>query len=251
MRLDGKTAVITGAAGDIGSAAARRFAAEGARLALVDRDVEGLAECQRLLDPSGLVLPVNISIEDEVRLAAAATAKEFGTIDILFINAGVEQSHTRLVDMDKSLFEDIVSINLTGAFLSAKHFIPLIKENGSIIVTSSLAALVSYPAYSAYSASKAGLIGLMRSLSADVGGRGVRCNTIHPGPVESRMLERSAQMAVTGGNTAVFYEALSSKAKLGKLIKPDDVVSLALFLASDESRMITGQSIAVDGGVVE
>lgn len=252
MQLDGKTAVITGAAGDIGSTAARRFSAEGANLVMVDRDEKGLlAEGQSLIESPLLLLPVDVSDENDVRQAAAATAKAFGTIDILFINAGIEQSHTPLVDMDKTSFERIVSVNLTGAFLTAKHFVPLIKDKGSIIVTSSLAALVSYPAYSAYSASKAGLIGLMRSLSTDVGVRGVRCNTIHPGPVESRMLERSAQMAMAGGDTTMFYEALSSKAKLGKLVTADDVVSLALFLASDESRMITGQSIAVDGEVVE
>jgi NAD(P)-dependent dehydrogenase (short-subunit alcohol dehydrogenase family) len=251
MRLNGKTAVITGAAGDIGSAAARRFEQEGARLVLIDRDEHGLADCGKLLVNRPLGLVADVTNEDSIRRAAEAAKAEYETIDILFVNAGIEQSHTPLVDMEKGAFERVVAVNLTGAFLTAKHFLPLVRDRGSIIFTSSLAALVALPAYSAYSASKAGLIGLMRSAAADVGVRGVRCNTVHPGPVQSKMLERSALMASEGGSTDGFYAAMAGMAKLGRLIRPDDVAALALFLASDESAMITGQSIAVDGGIVE
>ena len=251
MRLSGKTAVITGAGGDIGTAAALRFEQEGARLVLIDRDANGLAECSGRLISGPLLLTADVSDEDAIRQAANAAGGEYGAINILFVNAGVEQAHTPLVDMDKAAFERVISVNLTGAFLTAKHFLPLVRDQGSVIFTSSLAALAAIPAYSAYSASKAGVIGMMRSVAADVGGRGVRCNTIHPGPVQSRMLERSAQMVSGGGSTVGFYAAMTGMAKLGRLVGPDDVVALALFLASDESTMITGQSIAVDGGIVE
>lgn len=251
MRLVGKTAIITGAAGDIGGAAARRFAQEGARLVLIDRDENGLADCGSRLTSAPLMLTADVTDEDALREAADAVRSLYGAVDIVFVNAGIEQAHTPLVDMEKAAFERVISVNLTGAFLTAKHFLPLVRDHGSIIFTSSLAALSAIPAYSAYSASKAGVIGLMRSAAADVGGRGVRCNTIHPGPVQSRMLERSAQTASRGESTEGFYAAMSGMAKLGRLVEPDDVAALALFLASDESRMITGQSIAVDGGIVE
>lgn len=251
MRLQGKTAVITGAAGDIGGAAVRRFAAEGARVALIDRDEPGIAELGRLLDPAPLTAIADVVTEATVADAAASVRDAFGGIDILFVNAGVEQAHTALTDMTKEAFERVVSVNLTGAFLTARHFLPLMNDGGSVIFTSSTAALMPIPAYSAYSASKAGLIGLMRSASLDVAPRGIRCNTVHPGPVRSRMLERSAQEAAGGGDTAAFYAAMTGIGRMGRLVEPDEVAALVLFLASDESRMITGQSIAVDGGIVQ
>jgi NAD(P)-dependent dehydrogenase (short-subunit alcohol dehydrogenase family) len=251
MRLKHKTAVITGAAGDIGAGTARRFAEEGARLALVDRDEQQLGECGKSVGGPSLLVPADVSDEEAIRSAAERVKAEYGTVDILFVNAGVEQSHVRLVDMDKSAFEKVISVNLTGAFLTAKHFAPLLNDNGSVIFTSSIAGLVAFPSYAAYSASKAGVIGLMRSAAADLAARGVRCNTIHPGNVRSSMLERSAQMITGGGSTDDFYVVLANMAKLRRLVEPSDVISLALFLASDESAMITGQSIAVDGGVVE
>ena len=248
MRLGGKTAVITGAAGDIGGAAARQFLREGAMLALVDRDERGIADLGASLGPSPLIAGADITDENAVRQAAEAVRSQFGTIDILFVNAGVEQSHIPLVDMTKADFERVVGINLTGAFLTAKHFVPLIADRGSIIMTSSVAAISGIPAYAAYSASKAGLLGLMRSASLDVAPRGIRCNIIFPGPVKSRMLDRSAREASADGDTTAFYAAMSGMSRLGRLVEPDDIASLALFLASDESSMISGQTIAVDGG---
>lgn len=251
MRLEGKTAVITGAAGDIGGAAARRFATEGASVGLIDRDERGLADVGGTLDPAPLAIPADVADEATVAAAAAAMRGTFGMIDVLFVNAGVEQSYTAIADMTKEAFERVVSVNLTGAFLTAKHFLPLMNDGGSVIFTSSTAALMPIPAYSAYSASKAGLIGLMRSASLDVAPRRIRCNTVHPGPVRSRMLERGAQEAAGGGDTAGFYAAMTGTARMGRLVEPDEVAALVLFLASDESRMITGQSIAVDGGIIQ
>jgi NAD(P)-dependent dehydrogenase (short-subunit alcohol dehydrogenase family) len=251
MRLENKIAVITGAAGDIGSAAARIFQAEGARLALLDRDEAGLAGLTGMLGSAPLIIPSDVTDEDAVASAANAVSSSLGSVDILFVNAGIEQSHSLLTDMTKRDFERVIGVNLTGAFLTTKHFLPLVAENGSVIFTSSIAGLMPFPAYSAYSASKAGLIGLMRSVSADVGPRHIRCNTIHPGPVRSKMLERSAQEATGGSDVDQWYAVMSSMARLGRLVEPGDVAALALFLASDDSRMITGQSIAVDGGVVQ
>ena len=252
MRLDKKRAVITGAAGDIGGATVRRFLAEGAQVGLLDRDADALARVRDGLDPASLTITTDVADEASLATAAAAVRDTFGGgIDVLFVNAGVEQSHTLIADMATEAFERVVAVNLVGAFLTAKHFLPLMNEGGSVIFTSSTAALMPIPAYSAYSASKAGLIGLMRSASMDVAPRRIRCNTIHPGPVRSRMLERSAQEAAGGGDTADFYAAMTGIARMGRLVEPDEVAALVLFLASDESRMVTGQSIAVDGGIIQ
>ena len=251
MRLQGKTAIVTGAAGDIGGAAARRFAAEGAQVGLIDRDERGLADLGGAIVPAPLTVAADVADEASVAAAAAAVRDAFGGIDALFVNAGVEQSHTALTEMEKDAFERVISVNLTGAFLTAKHFLPLMRDGGSVVFTSSTAALMPIPAYSAYSASKAGLIGLMRSASLDVAPRSIRCNTVHPGPVRSRMLERSAQEAAVGGDTADFYAAMTGIARMGRLVEPDEVAAMVLFLLSDESRMVTGQSIAVDGGIIQ
>jgi NAD(P)-dependent dehydrogenase (short-subunit alcohol dehydrogenase family) len=250
MRLNGKTAVITGAAGDIGGATARRFHEEGARVALIDRDRPGLNAVSESFGAPVLIIAADITNEASMAEAAGAVATEFGSIDIILANAGIEQSFAPITDMDKDTFERVVSVNLTGAFLTAKHFVPRLSDGGSLMFTSSIAGLMAYPAYSAYSASKAGVIGLMRSISLDVASRGIRCNTIHPGPVRSKMLERGAIEATGGGDVEAWYADMAKMARLGRLVEPDDVAGLALFLASDDSSMITGQTIAVDGGIV-
>jgi NAD(P)-dependent dehydrogenase (short-subunit alcohol dehydrogenase family) len=250
MRLQGKTAVITGAAGDIGQCTARRFHAEGARLVLLDRDNEGLEAFSRSFDTLPMSVAADVTNEGEIRQAAEAVRTEIGQIDILFINAGIEQSHVSIIDMEKETFERVVAVNLTGAFVTAKHFLPIVADHGSVVFTSSTAGLMAFPSYSAYSASKAGVIGLMRSAALDVAQRRIRCNTIHPGPVQSKMLERSAQEATGGHGVEAWYDAMSGMARMGRLVEPDDVASLALFLSSDESAMISSQTIAVDGGVV-
>lgn len=252
MRLNGKTALITGAAGDIGAATARRFGEEGAQLALIDLDRDGVAGLAKDLASTPLTLETDVTDENAVRAAADQVKTKFSGLDILFVNAGVEQSHTPLVDMTTEAFERVVKVNLMGAFQTAKAFLPLMNDNASVIFTSSIAALMPLPAYSAYSASKAAVIGMMRSVSLDVAARQIRCNTIHPGPVKSRMLARSARevMGETGDANA-FYDAATSAARIARLVEPEEVASLALFLASDESRMITGQSICVDGGMVQ
>jgi NAD(P)-dependent dehydrogenase (short-subunit alcohol dehydrogenase family) len=251
MRLEGKTAALTGAAGDIGRATARRFRDEGARIALIDRDEAGLAMLCEELGRGAVACAADVADEASVNRTAAQIRSAYGRIDILFVNAGVEQSHTPLVELGKDDFDHVLSVNLTGAFLTAKFMLPLMADGGSVIFTSSIAGMMGLPAYAAYCASKTGLVGLMRSASYDVAQRGVRCNTIHPGPVRSRMLARSAHEATAGGDTAPWYAAMAGMARLGRLAEPSDVAALALFLASDESRMITGQSIAVDGGIVQ
>ncbi|MEC3909594.1 SDR family oxidoreductase [Sphingobium sp. CR2-8] len=249
MRLQGKKIVITGGAGDIGKATALRFADEGARLALIDRDGDGLPKPAGSLS-SALLLQADVTSEDDLKRTADTVRAEFGMIDALFINAGIEQSYVPVTEMDKETFERVVAVNLTGAFLTAKHFLPLVADDGSVIFTSSIAAMTAFPAYSAYSASKAGQIGLMKSVALDVANRRIRCNTIHPGPVRSRMLERSAPEGSGGVNIEQWFAGMASMARMGRLVQPNDVASLALFLASDESAMISSQSIVVDGGIV-
>lgn len=250
MQLDRKTVAITGAAGDIGMATARALQSESARLAMIDISSEALEEAKQALGSTCLPLVADVTREDDLARAAQEASAALGPIDILFVNAGIEQPHIPLPDLDKSIFDRVLAVNLTGAFLTVKHFLPVMSDGGSIILTSSIAGLMGIPAYSAYSASKGGLIALMRSLAVEAAPRRIRCNSIHPGTVRSRMIERTAQEATHGGDPAEWYAAVTSMAKLGRLVEPHEVAELVLFLASDRSQMITGQSIAVDGGML-
>lgn len=250
MRLQGKKAVITGGAGDIGTAAARRFLEEGAQVALVDRGEAGLIEISNALSPSPFFVKADVTVEAEMRQAAEEVQAEMGQIDILFVNAGIEQPHAPVTDMEKDAFDRVLSVNLGGAFLTVKHFLPIVADHGSVVFTSSVAASMAIPAYSAYSAAKAGIIGLMRSVALDVAPRRIRCNTVLPGPVRSKMLERSAQQVTGGVDVDAWYTAIAGMARMGRLVEAADVANLVLFMSSDESAMISSQTIAVDGGVL-
>lgn len=250
QELSGKTAVITGAAGDIGAATARLFEQEGARLSLLDIDGAGLMAIERADNETILRLPIDLTVEEEVAQAAEKTLNEFGPPDVLFINAGMEQQHLPIGDIPAALFDKVIAVNLRSAFLTAKYFSTTMADGGSIVITSSIAALVGLESYAAYSASKAALVGLMRAISCDLGPKGIRCNTIHPGAVRSRMIDRVAGQLPDTNDAAAFYENLGKSNKLGRMVEPGDVAELALFLASGRSQMITGQMIAVHGGSI-
>ena len=250
MELKDKVAVITGAAGDIGLATVRRLVESGSSAMLIDIDQEALDDAVATVANDRIArCVVNVTNDADLERGARQTLERFGKVDILFVNAGIEQPHTPLVSLPESVFDRVVAVNLKGVFLTVKHFLPIMVDGGSIVITSSTAALMGLPAYAAYSASKAGLIGMMRSIALDAAPRGIRCNTIHPGPVRSRMIDRSAPQ---GANAAIeeWFEKLTASVRLGRLIEPEEVADLVMFLSGDRSRMITGQSIAIDGGSV-
>jgi NAD(P)-dependent dehydrogenase (short-subunit alcohol dehydrogenase family) len=250
MELKDKVAVVTGAAGDIGLAAVRRLVESGASTMLIDIDRQALADAVTTFARDQVAhCVVNVTCEADLEAGARETYARFGKVDILFVNAGVEQPHIPITSLPESAFDRVVAVNLKGVFLTIKHFLPIMAEGGSIIIMSSIAGLMGIPAYAAYSASKAGLIGMMRSIALDAAPRGIRCNTIHPGSVRSRMLDRSAH-EVAGDSKEEWCRRVSAMAKLGRLVEPEEVADLVVFLGGDSSRMITGQSIAIDGGTI-
>lgn len=244
-RLAGKVALVTGAGSGIGRAAAVRFGAEGASVCALDRDL-GSAEGTAALLDEGLALAADVADAAGMRDAAARVVGRFGRLDVLFNNAGVAQSATPFEEVSTDDWDRIMRVNLTGFFVSAQAVVPAMRESGggAIVLTSSIAAVHPRPGISAYVASKAGATGLMRALALELAPAGIRVNAIAPVAVRTPML---AQFGF-GADEAATIERVEQTIPLGHVIEPDDVAAAALYLASDESRAVTGITLNVDGG---
>jgi len=256
-RLESKVALVTGAAGNIGLAVSRRLLAEGARVLMVDineRELAGAA--QRLSGEQSAWGPRLGSCTADVTSAAQAAhyakhaEERFGKIDVFFDNAGIEGPNAPITEFPEDAFDRVMQINVRGAFLGIKYVAPRMRDGGSIIITSSIAGLMGSGAFTAYTTSKHAVIGLMREAAIDLGPRRIRVNTIHPGFVQSDMLLRIARRLQPGASDEVLLKGLGDRTLLGQCISPDEIAQGVVFLASDESRMMTGHTFVVDGGTL-
>lgn len=250
MRLGGQVAIVTGAARGIGRAVARRYAQDGACVVLADLDEASLhatteALREERLDVLGVTTDVSTS-EGNSALSAAAIAA-FGRIDIFHANAGIAPFRD-LLESTSAEIERTIGLNLSGAIHGCAAVLPTMvaQRSGVILLTASVAAFVGDPSIPVYSATKGGLTALCRSLAVRHGPDGIRCNTLCPGDVRTRMVEdylaRSPDPAQARGE-------LTSRYPLGRLGEPEDIAAAASFLASDEAAWITGTDLIVDGGL--
>ena len=247
MRLQDRHCIVTGAAGDIGLATVRRMLDEGACVSLLDLAfppgrVDGL--------PAGRTLQLVCDMTDEASVAASAAAAvaRFGPVHVFFNNADIEGPMAPLATFDRAQFDRVIQVNVIGVFLGLKHVMPVMADGGSVVVTSSTAGLKGSPNTSAYSASKHAALGLARVAAAEGAARGIRVNAIHPAAVRGGMVERITAALDRRGGTQPAMERIASGILLGRLIKPEDVAATVIYLASDDSRMVTGTSMVVDGG---
>ncbi|MCC6949805.1 MAG: SDR family oxidoreductase [Bradyrhizobiaceae bacterium] len=248
MRLAGKAAIVTGAAGNIGLATARLFVKEGAKVLLVDRDEASLAAAmQELGSGQAEALAADVTKPADIERYAARAVERFGGIDIFFNNAGIEGPIAPIEDYPDDGFERVMAVNATGVFLGVKHVLPKMREWGSMIITSSIMGLRGGVRGIGYSASKHAVIGIMRAAAKHAGPRHIRVNTIHPGFVESAMFRRIVEENVKLG-IDVPDEFYLKQVPFGTFVTPHEIAQTVLFLASDESRQVTGQTIAIDGG---
>jgi NAD(P)-dependent dehydrogenase (short-subunit alcohol dehydrogenase family) len=242
--------LITGAAGGLGSAAARRFAVEGAQLALLDRDELAVGQLvDQLVAQGHVALALEADVADERSLAAAIVAAEahFGRIDVLFNNAGVGGRDLSLVDTPADHWEEVLAINLSGVFLGCKHGVPaLIRAGGGAIVNmgSSTGRHDTITGGAAYMASKAAVEALTKSLALQVAPYRIRANTICPGIIQTRLSFRQQER----GDEATFFAEFADRIPLGRVGQPEDVAAAVAFLTSDQARHITGAALLIDGG---
>jgi NAD(P)-dependent dehydrogenase (short-subunit alcohol dehydrogenase family) len=250
-RLAGKVAVITGGSGGIGLATGRLFAAEGALVVLVDLDQGRLQAAVAETGSAAVSHQVaDVSDEAQMRAALAATVAQHGRLDVLFCNAGTEGRVAPLAEMPVEDFDRVMAVNVRGVFLGLKHALPLMQHQGggSIIITSSVAGVRGAARLAPYAASKHAVVGLMRSAVLEAGSSGARINTVHPAPIETRMM-RAIEHGRAPGAEAAARQMISSRIPQGRYGTADEVAATVLFLASDDSRYCTGGQYAVDGGM--
>jgi NAD(P)-dependent dehydrogenase (short-subunit alcohol dehydrogenase family) len=250
IRLDGKVAVVTGAAGVIGTATIRLLADRGARIVAVDRRENDLQTAIRDLPATAQAMAIAADVSDEGDVAdyVGAAVEKFGAIDVFYNNAGIEGDVAPITKYSLETFRRVIDVNVVGVFLGMKHVLPvMLKQNsGSIINTASIAGLVGSPDIAVYSASKHAVIGLTRSAALECAGSGVRVNCVCPGMIDSRMLSAIIE-GRNPGNAPVPNERIVERIPARRLGHASEVASVVAFLASDEASYVSGSAYTVDG----
>ena len=244
-RLEGKVAIITGAADGIGRATAVLFAREGAKMALADVNIDGLKETFELVKKQSgkaITKKVDVSVEQEVKELVDLTIQTYSQIDILCNNAGIGGA----LGSEEHVWKRVYEVNVLGAVYGIRYAGPHMQErkSGSIVNTASVAGVRAGAGSNAYSASKAALINFTKTSACDMGGFNVRVNSVCPGLIETGMTKRAFDYARETGKIG----KMGYRCELRRYGVPEEVAYAILFLASDESSYITGQSIPVDGG---
>lgn len=252
--LDDKVAFITGAASGIGAGTARRFAREGARVALADVQTGEGERLRAELEAEGsqaLYVDCDVSNPAAVERAIAATVDRFGTLDVVFANAGINGVWTPIEELQPDEWDRTLDINLKGTYLTVHFAVPHLKRagGGSIIITSSVNGnrTFSNPGASAYSASKAGQVALMKMVALELGRHNIRCNAVCPGAIHTNIDQRTEQRHTDNIGIAVELPEGNPALHEGQG-EPIDVADTCLFLASDLGRHVSGVEIYVDGG---
>ena len=248
-KLQAKVCIVTGAAGGIGSAAAKLFVQQGAHVLLVDRDNSRLAAIASELGTKASYTVADVSrVEDSQRYVATAVER-FGHLDVLFANAGMEGQVAPIAELAPEAFDQVLAVNVRGVFLGMKYAIPHMAKRGggSIVITSSIAGLIGSPGLSAYVTSKHALLGLMRSAAIEVAPQHIRVNTINPGPIDNRMM-RGIEGQLSPGHEADVKQGFEGQVPLARYGTNEEIARLALFLASDDASYCTGGVFVADGG---
>lgn len=248
--LDGKVAVITGAAGEIGAATMQLFAARGARIIAVDRDETQLQRAVAALpsEAKAVAIAGDVTREEDVAGYVKRAMSEAGRIDVFYNNAGIEGVVAPIQDYKLEDFRRVLDVNVVGVFLGIKHVLPVMVQqgSGSIINTASIAGLIGSPGIAVYSASKHAVIGLTKSVAMECSGTGVRVNCVCPGLIQSRMLSSIAAGRTPGARADA--EPVLKRIPARRLGGAAEVASVVAFLASDAASYVSGSAYTVDGG---
>ena len=255
-RLEGKVAIITGATGGIGSAAARLFADEGARVALVDLDEAALrASVTEIGEDRASYTAADVTQPEQTQAYVNAAVERWGGVDILLANAGIEGTLSPIPEYPIDVFDRVMAVNVRGVWLGIKYVVPEMRQRGggSIVITSSTAGIGGTPEMSAYNTSKHAVIGLMRTAALEGAPDGIRVNTVNPSPIETRMMRSIEEMRVaalddSSATVEVAKQAFATRIPLERYGDPKEVARMMLFLSSDDSSFCTGGVYMVDGG---
>jgi NAD(P)-dependent dehydrogenase (short-subunit alcohol dehydrogenase family) len=247
-RLQGKVAIITGGEGSIGLATARALVADGAKVCLVGLVADELRAGAAALDGAASWAVADVTDALQVKAAVAGAVETFGRLDVVVSNAGIRGVVAPVADYPEEVFDQVLAVHVRGSFLLCKYSLPYLGPGASIVITSSVVGLTSDAGICAYASAKHALVGLMRTLAKEAAPRGIRVNTIHPGPVDNEFQHR-IEVAATGADSQRAAALFDEFIPLARHATPDEVARAMLFLACDDSSFVTGATLAVDGGM--
>jgi NAD(P)-dependent dehydrogenase (short-subunit alcohol dehydrogenase family) len=248
MTFEGKVALVTGAAGGIGRAAALAFGRAGASVVVADLSTDGGQQTADMIREAGgkaLFVKTNVAIASEVEAMVAAGVAQFGRIDCAFNNAGIEEEHLPLGESEEAVFDRIMAVNVKGVWLCMKYQIrQMLKQGGGAIVnTASVAGLVGAPTQPIYAASKHAVVGLTKTAAVEYGRAGIRVNSVCPGVINTLMLTRALEREPER------EKRMKKIHPIGRFGEADEIANAALWLCSDQASFVTGHQLAVDGGL--
>lgn len=251
-RFTGRVAIVTGAAGGIGLAACERFASEGASVVAVDLATTDLSAAVAAVEAQGgaaLAVAADVTSSDEVAGYVQAALDNFGRVDVLFNNAGIEGAYAPMIDYAEESFDQVMAVNVRGVWLGIKYAAPAMISGGggAIVNTASVAGLFGSRGISPYSASKHAVAGLTKSAALELARSGVRVNAVCPAPIETRMM-RSLEASIGGDDADDIRKAFAERLPMERYGEPHEVAALVAFLASDDASYITGSMYPIDGG---
>jgi 2-hydroxycyclohexanecarboxyl-CoA dehydrogenase len=247
VRLHGRVAFVTGGASGIGAATARRLAADGARVVVADIDLPGARTVAD--EVAGFAVACDVADVASVRQAVAEVERAVGLIDILVNNAGGGDRLALFVDTDEAQWDQVIGVNLRGTLACTHAVLRGMQERGrgAIVNVASESGRVGTAAGSVYSASKAGVIGFTKAIARESARRGVRCNAVAPGPIDTPLLQRT--MKAAGEMGTALKKRMIGATLMGRTGTPDEVAAVIAFLASDDAAYMTGETVAVSGGL--
>jgi len=245
MRLQGKTAIVTGGASGFGAGIARKFAAEGARVMVADINAEAAEDMASQIGAAALAQRVDVSDGASVQAMAEAALSAFGHLDILVNNAGVTHLPTPLDEVSEADFDRVFNVNMKSVYLTARALVPHMKsrQSGAILNIASTAGVSPRPRLNWYNASKGWMITATRTMAVELAPQGIRVNALNPVAGETPLLK-----SFLGEDTPEMRAKFLSTIPIGRFSTPEDMGNAAAFLCSDEASMITGVAMEVDGG---
>ena len=244
-RFEGKVAMVTGGNSGIGLAAAKAFAREGAQVAVTGRDEGTLKNAEKEIGSGALAIRADAARIADLEAAMAKVRDQFKRIDALFVNAGIGK-FVPIAEVTEAMFDEIVTINLKGAFFTVQKALPLMARGSAVVLNASINAHIGLPGTTVYGATKAAVVNMAKTMSADLAERGIRVNAVSPGPVETPIFGRAG---ISSEQSRQTKEWLRNQTLVKRMAEPEEIAEAVLYLSSDVSSFVVGTELVIDGGM--